>query len=381
LLRKNSSMRVLEISLRADYGGGPRHVYNLLNGLSGPIDLYIACPKDYPHWELYKEKVSEDRILALPHRKFSAFYLLKLTHFIHKHKIDLIHSHGKGAGLYSRLLKVLTGKIVIHTFHGIHYLQYSKILRKFYLLYEKLFSYLTDAFISVSNGEKKQAISFLRISSNKITVIYNGVEALNCNHGILPDGLNQDDFIIAHISRFDYAKNTEECLKIVEILASQEDVKLMIMGDGPNRPKLETLAKQRGLSNVFFLGFVNPNDYLSSCKLYLSTSRWEGLPLAPIEAMSLGIPIIASNVIGNDEVVLSEKNGFLYELGNYKQAAQYIMELYKDYDKYSELSNGAKEVFFEKFTIDIMIKQTAELYEIAFSRLKGLLNESRQRTH
>lgn len=84
--------------------------------------------------------------------------------------------------------------------------------------------------------------------------------------------------------------------------------------------------------------------------------------------MSSGITVIASRVIGNDVVVHSGKNGFLYELVNYKQASQYILKLYQDYDKYFELSNGAKEVFFEKFTIDKMIESTLMVYNTIFGK-------------
>jgi len=107
---------ILIITSRADFGGGPEHIFQLINQLINGYNFFIACPKDFPYYERYSQLVGEDNIFEIPHRKINVFSILKLSSFIGKNKIDLIHSHGKGAGIYSRLLFFLTGKPIVGHF-------------------------------------------------------------------------------------------------------------------------------------------------------------------------------------------------------------------------------------------------------------------------
>ena len=74
-------MNVLIISARADYGGGPEHIYQLIKNSSKDIEYFIACPKEKPYWDLYTELVGEKKI-EIPHRKFSLFHLCGDQHLI-----------------------------------------------------------------------------------------------------------------------------------------------------------------------------------------------------------------------------------------------------------------------------------------------------------
>lgn len=114
-------MNVLYITVRSDFGGGPRHIDQLVEWMPKDINVFMAYPKDGCPYGLRWE--SNNRIketIFIPYRKFSLKSLSKLKHFIKDNKIDIVHSHGNGAGIYSRLLKILCPSVaVIHTFHGI----------------------------------------------------------------------------------------------------------------------------------------------------------------------------------------------------------------------------------------------------------------------
>ncbi|MFH4347153.1 hypothetical protein WAJ13_22105, partial [Acinetobacter baumannii] len=74
------------------------------------IEYYVACPEEEPYWDRYTQLLGEGELIKIPHRKFKLKYYLEMLSFVKKNNIDIIHSHGKGAGIYSRLLKVFAPK-------------------------------------------------------------------------------------------------------------------------------------------------------------------------------------------------------------------------------------------------------------------------------
>jgi len=111
------------------------------------------------------------------------------------------------------------------------------------------------------------------------------------------------------------------------------------------------------------LGFQSsPKKHLAEMDIFLSTSLYEGMPYSLIEALSYKVPIVASNVIGNNEIVKHGYNGYLYELGNVEQATEYIFNLVNDVESYKDFSVNSGEVFLEKFSVDKMIGSYIELY-------------------
>jgi len=174
-LIESKNQNILIITSRADFGGCPEHVFQLINQLKNDFNFFVACPNDYPYYKLYSKLLGTNNIFEIPHRKVNLTLILKLYEFIKKKEIRLIHSHGKGAGIYSRLLFFLTSSPIVHTFHGVHIEKYSKIARVLYLTLEKFFSLFTLKFISVSNSEKDKILKYRIAKASKVVVIPNGV--------------------------------------------------------------------------------------------------------------------------------------------------------------------------------------------------------------
>lgn len=351
------SMNILLITVRSDFGGGPRHVNQLLKSLSNDIDIYMAYPQG---GEPYGVKwAKENRIKGyceIPYRRFSIKALYRLKTFVKQHKIDIVHSHGNGAGVYSRLLKLTCSNIkVIHTFHGISDVYSSKI--KLYISYfvGRILSPLANTYIAVSNGEKKMAIERHFSKDSNTKVIYNGIAAK-----ISEKAKNQTRTIkIVTLSRFDYQKNMQSMFRIAERVKDLP-VHFTWVGDGEDREELEKKAQEENL-NIKFTGFSSqPMNYLIQADWYISTSRFEGLPYALIEAASVGLPIIASNVKGNNEVVRNGYNGFLFESEN--EAVDLISHIVNGNIDYNTLSRNAICYYQENFTLETMIKKTEEVY-------------------
>jgi glycosyltransferase involved in cell wall biosynthesis len=355
-------MKILLITLRADHGGGPKHVNLLINNLSEDFELYVGCPNDKPYYQQWKENEKVKDIFILSHRKFSFKKLFFLYRFINKNQISIVHSHGKGAGIYSRFLKILNPKLkVIHTLHGFHIQEYGILKKNIYIYIEKFLTLFTDKFINVSNGEKTVCLSYKIFENEQSKVIYNGIKPINLIKNAKKKINLENKIIITTISRFDYPKNMFLTYEIAKKFKNNKNILFLWLGDGNDKLILEQKAKKENV-NIIFTGFTKDIPlYLSATDIYLSTSRWEGLPYALIEAQSLGLPIVATNVVGNNEVVINNKNGFLFESVN--EACDCISKLIINNFLYNSFSKNAKQNFMDKFAIRIMINKTNNIYK------------------
>lgn len=355
-------LKILMITVRADYGGGPEHLYQLLN-LNSDNGLFVAAPNDEPYFEKYKRIVGSRNIIKIPHRKFSLIILLELIKFVKKNQISIVHSHGKGAGIYSRLITLFTKVKCIHTFHGIHIGNYGFLSRILYLYLERILSLITDRFITVSKSERSKILRLKITQENKIALIENGV---NIPKDSIRPELKYKSNKILQVSRFDFAKNSLLLLDIVNELNKKKDeekFEFHIIGDGPDRILLENKFKDKGISNVVFHGFQgNLTKYYSDSFCYISTSRWEGLPLTLLESMSHGTPSIVTKVDGNKDLVSHGQNGYLFNINSPQEAADFILKLKNDKELYQDLSKNAKQLIADNFSIVNMIKQTENLY-------------------
>ncbi|MGV3504253.1 MAG: glycosyltransferase [Adhaeribacter sp.] len=358
-----SKTKILFISVRADHGGGPKHIDQLIHILHEDYDIFMACPQDEPYFSQWAALLGNNRITNIPHRRFSLGAFLKIRKLLEKENITLVHSHGKGAGIYSRPLKLVNRNLkVIHTFHGIHIYDYNAIQKLLYIFIEKALGKLTHKFINVSKSEKRSCLDLGIIKDRDSTIIYNGSSDL----GLLMNGLAKpgdlNTFMVASVSRFDVSKNMQLAYQIAKAFKDCEEVAFIWIGDGPDRKELQALSVQEGL-NIIFTGFQeNVAAILGSAALYLSTSRWEGLPIALMEASALGLPLIATDVTGNNEVVQHQVNGFLFPSNQPELAVKAIDQLYRDKNLYAQISQQARKIFSEKFHIQNMARDYRAFY-------------------
>lgn len=318
-------IKVLQISARADMGGGPRHIENLLNVISNEIECYVGCPDEEPFHTIFEKIVGNGKLYKILHRKVELKGLMRLHNCIKEKEINIIHCHGKGASVYGRLLRIMNPNIkLVYTLHGIHTGQYSKLKEMLYIKIEQLSSFLYSDIIYVSESEKTKAKNLNLYKNTRFKVIPNGVPpfiapdkeaAVHLKSKLFKEPKNK---IIITFSSFNYMKNMNEALKIAETL---KNFNFLWLGTGEDIVEIEAQIKSRGIKNVCLAGVhTNVNDYLGISDAYLSTSRWEGMPLSILEAMAAGIPTVASNVTGNKDLINSI-TGQLYQSGEVQEAA------------------------------------------------------------
>ncbi len=361
--------KIILITVRSDVGGGPYHLDLLLKNLCDFFDFYIAAPLNKPYGFQWQEQLGINRFFELPFRSFNVINFFRLLFFIRSNSIGVIHSHGKGAGLYSRLIKIFKPQIkVIHTLHGFHIKEYNFIGRNLYILLERILNLLTDSFINVSFGEQKVCLQYKIFNEKKSYVIYNGISLIDCPIESKIEirrklELPIEKFFIISVSRINYQKNLPLLISIAERLNHNERISFLIAGDGEQRKEVEQIIIEKKINNIKLLGFINNSvEYLLACDIYLSTSLWEGLPYSLIEAAACGLPIIASDVIGNNEVVIDGENGYLFNLNEPEIAVEKILELANSEKQIKILRENSLKIVEDKFLLTKMIKKMKEIY-------------------
>jgi len=374
---ESEKKRILYITVRSDIGGGPFHVDLLINNLADKYDIFIAAPTNEPYGYKWKDLLGDDKFFDLPFRSFKITTLFKLISFIKKNKIEIVHAHGRGAGIYSRLAKMFYSKFIsVYTFHGFHIQQYKSIGQKFYVLVERFFSGFTDLFINVSRGENNVCLTYRIFNEPKSVVVYNAIKPIKRseqdkielrNNLMLP----QDKFIVISVVSFNTPKNVPLILTIAKQLTEHKNILFTVIGDGEQKTQIEELLKREKLENVLLLGSKNNvTQHLFASDLYLSTSLWEGMPYSLIESAAAGLPIVASNVTGNNEIVENDRNGFLFELSQPEGAAQKIVAILNSKELQQKYSRNSINIFNEKFELTGMIQKMKDIYNRLASKNK-----------
>lgn len=332
--------KYLLLSVRADYGGGPEHLLSLLRGLSDRADFIVAAPLRQKYSEYFEQYA---RVVELPSRRFSLKSFFALAKFIRLENIAVIHSHGKGAGVYGRLLGWVTGRPVIHTFHGFHYRHLPIFKRLFYLALERFLAARTEMLINVSTSEQASCLEAGVLNSRRNSVIPNGVAVPQAWHNPLSRPAKTRTVLI-NVARHEREKGVDGVVRVAQELKElSADFELWLVGDGEQNIELREQVKASGLSDiVHFLGFRDDVPHLlQQADIFISASHGEGMPLTLLEAMAAGLPSVASDVVGNRDVVESGETGFLFPLDQPAEAARYIAQLIDTPDLFMHCSRTA----------------------------------------
>jgi glycosyltransferase involved in cell wall biosynthesis len=362
-------MKVLQITVRADVGGGPEHLSQLISGPPNDVEAHVACPRQEPYWDIYQRQVN-GRVMELPYRQFGIDPLLRLIKYAKEKKIELIHTHGKGAGVYGRACAAMLGLPLVHTLHGVHVGAKSPVHDFVYKAYEKISEPFIDKVIFVSDSEQQTAWKNGLYRRAPSVVINNGV----VSHDVDPSkrqalrmafrnshGLHQDAVVCVSLSRFDYAKNSSA---VIDIAKACPHVQFVVFGDGPDRPAMLERVCVEQCANVLLPGFTSePVNVLLSSDIYLGTSRWEGLPLSVLEAMSCALPVVASKVTGHVDCISDGVTGALYELGDWTGAASMISRLAAHPEQ--RLTYGSAGLERQKASFDVkeMVRRIVAEYQ------------------
>jgi len=360
-------------------GGGPEHIYQLLKRLNrNEWEIIICTSNDGSYWD----KFNSLKVLTynLPLRELSLFIAFKLLAILRKEKPDLIHTHGRGPGLYGRIIGKVLNIPVVHTFHGFHYEDLSLLARWLHLITEAFLSLLTDQHIFVSTGEKNRARVVKFLDEENSRIIHNGVDHeyihdLSVIRKTVFKSIGCEDWennkILGTISRLSPEKGV---LNLLSAFASTvkriPDLRLIIVGGFPEEHrdyylKAMGLIEKGNLSgHVRILGYrQDALEILKCMDFFISPSLSEGLPISILEAFAAEIPTIATEITGNKDIVRNSVFGVLAEPDSVEGLSQAIAKMVQLEQRDRDiLKRNAYNRVKNHFSIEEMAGKTVLLY-------------------
>jgi glycosyltransferase involved in cell wall biosynthesis len=370
-------LRILELIVSTDPGGGPAQVHELVARLPRPqLTATVAGPGGGPYGALFAG--SGARFVDVHTHRLAFRPFFEVLRLIRQEGIDLVHSHGKGAGLYGRLAARRAGIPSIHTFHGIHYADYRAGLGRAYLVLERGLARITQAIVHVSESQALEAAGLGLAPPQRNHVIVNGIDAERVAGAAMTREaareslhLEPEALVIGTMARFDPVKALDALLRAFAIVANaQPDARLVLLGDGPGASRLRSLAAALGIeARVRFPGFVpEASRLLPALDLYASASRKEGLPLALLEAMACGLPVAATRVPGHMDVVEQGVTGLLVAPDDRHALGRAMCDLMTEPAGRKAMGQAGRQRVLNRFAASRMAAETADLYRLVAGR-------------
>ena len=372
-------MKLAIISGTTAPGGGPRHIYSLLKKMDRrEWDVMVCTHKDGSYWNKLIALGVTPYDLVL--RKLSLSTFFKLLNILRNEKPDLIHTHGKGPGLYGRLLGWVLGIPVVHTFHGFQHKLLPAIQRWFYLFVENILTLLTRHHIFVGNGEKNKAKVLMFLNDSNSSVINNGIDldsiqALPPAEKVLASlklGTRESVKIFGTLSRVSPEKGLDILLEgFFEAVKTAPYIRLLVIGDCPGEHEkyIKTIKQyihENGLDDaVKILGArEDALEILKSIDFYISPSRSEGLPYNLLEALAVGKPVMATDIPGNNDIIRKSVEGVLVPVNSARTLAHGILTLLElGPEERKAMQQNGKSRIRDQFSLNLMAEKTFSVYK------------------
>ncbi|CAI3603732.1 glycosyltransferase [Clostridium neonatale] len=273
----------------------------------------------------------------------SAFKISKL---IKKEKYSTISTHTILASFFTRLGIMLSLKkhpLLINTIHGYLFDENSNFIKKVIMIVaEKFVRPVTDTILVMNSTDYEIAKKYNLYKKNLYSINGMGINASKFpfsteeNKSYLREKYNipKDDFLLIYVAEFSKRKNQKFLIESLKGLISEgyNNVKLLLLGDGVLLDDMKQYSKTLGIEdNIIFKGYIKEVcNYYQISDICVSSSRIEGLPFNIMEAMSTGLPVIASKIKGHIDLVNPGENGFLYEYNNINEFCNHVKVLYND---------------------------------------------------
>jgi N-acetyl-alpha-D-glucosaminyl L-malate synthase BshA len=190
-------------------------------------------------------------------------------------------------------------------------------------------------------------------------------------HGELaPNG----EKLLVHVSNFRSVKRPADCIDILaKAREAGEDVRLVMVGDGPERSAVVYRAEQKGVkdSTIFVGKQANIPDYLGVADIFLLPSELESFGLAALEAQACELPVIATRIGGIPEVVADGESGFLSEVGDVEKMSADTIRLLRDNEMREAFGKRGRELAVERYSTEQIIPQYISFYEAVLNRTQA----------
>ncbi|WP_066259026.1 glycosyltransferase family 4 protein [Neobacillus drentensis] len=370
-------MKILYVITGADIGGAQNHLLYLSEWFSKQgHEVHVVLGEDGPLKQALIRRSIETMVIPIPRtikiaKDLQALW--KVFLFIKKGNYDVVHSHSSKAGIIARLAGFLNRvKKNIYTAHGFVFTDPTLSAKKktFYLLLEKVFSWMSTNIITVSTYDFQQGIAH-GIRAKKMSVIHNGIPGGTILSVAEWEKKQQklrvmDKKIVGFVGRFSSEKNIDMLLRVATHFKEENNssVEFWLLGDGPlfdfyqreiNIRNLHSMIRLKGLQN-------HVHEWMDNMHAMVITSHKEGLPYVLLEACGRGLPVISTDVGGVKEVVDPEGNKNLLVKINDDQAMYHKLVSILSNDHLRTEQGRYFLNIASAFTVEQMCEETKKVY-------------------
>ncbi|MCX5659300.1 MAG: glycosyltransferase [Planctomycetota bacterium] len=296
----------------------------------------------------------------------------RLRAAVRDHGVELLHAHQYTPFFYAALSRRLAADPpILFTEHGRHYPDQRKLR---HVLFNRLLLRRGDRVTAVGGFVKKALVGNEGIRASRIEIVRNGIDPQRFVFDPRPStraavrmelGLASDQPVVLQVARFHPVKDHTTAVRAVaEVVEELPGAALLLAGDGPERAHIEALAAQLEIApNVRFLGVRSDIPRLmAAADVFMLSSLSEGISVTLLEAMGCALPIVATDVGGNAEVIGNDEAGLLSPRERPAPLADNILRLLRDASLRQRLGQAGRQRLLGQFTQDRMHARYAELY-------------------
>ena len=300
--------------------------------------------------------------------------LRELTAHLAAGQFDVVHTHSSRAGALGRIAAWRVGvPAVVHSFHGFPFHEFQSVLtRRGLIAIERRLGRLTDYFVTDGTVVAAEAIRLRLAPPDRIRAIASPIDDMP----VLSEDERQDARrtlgipsgapVIGTVARLGSQKSPSDMVKAIAALG-RSDVYAVWIGDGELRAKTQRLIDRKGLASRFFLvgDRTDVAELLPAFDVFAMSSLYEGLPCALVEAMSCGVPVVATAVNSVPEIVISGKTGLLARPGDPESLAHALDFVLRNPAAGLRMARAARAHIGGRFTADVLGRDLTEVYESA----------------
>lgn len=363
-------MKILYIITKSEIGGAQTHLIevvrymhraghdvSVITGTTGWLTNELASiGVDY---EIFPDLVREIN----PTKDIKTINYI--CHILEVKQPDIIHCHSSKAGIVGRIAGAIKNVPAVFTAHGWAFTSgVSPAKRIIYATIEHMMLGITRKVICVSEFDRQLAKRWFLHNYNRIVTVHNGIVDKTFNNNIIRE--YSLPLKLVSVARFSHPKNNMQLIRAVEQINKlySGSLQLNMVGDGPLLSEAQAYVTSYKLKNdVHFLGSrTDVDDILNQNDIFCLISNYEGLPISIIEAMRAGIPIIASDVGGVNELVQDGVNGFLIPRGNTSELVDKLKYILEHKKLIKSMGEASRKIYEEEYTAYRMNQKILSVY-------------------
>ncbi len=311
-----------------------------------------------------------------PKRDMQAYFTLR--NFFRAERPDIVHTHSSKTGILGRLAaSAAQVPTIVHTVHGFAFPGESRqAIKAIFTFMERQAGKVTDRMIVLNDTDADIASDLLGVPNSRQALLPNGVD-VDIYAPAAPEQrqlLRQSVFgidapghvIVGMVGRLGLQKNPQCFVRAAaRVTAQRDNASFFMIGDGEFRAELEATIQASGHADrIRILGWRSDvPEILKALDAMVLPSRWEGMPLAILEAMSSGVSVIASDIPGNHHLVHDGSDGRLFPLDDDEALAAALIDLVDDPAKRSRLSLQARAKVLAQYTLSARMEKITAIYE------------------